>query len=32
VLDGWRYFHPDARWAAWASRGVKAGMLLLLLR
>lgn len=23
VLDGYRYFHPDARWATWASRGAK---------
>lgn len=23
VLDGYRYFHPDARWAVWASRGAK---------
>lgn len=29
VLDAWRYYHPDARWAAWASRGVKVGMVLL---
>ena len=21
----WRYFHPDARWAVWASRAVKVG-------
>lgn len=32
ALDAWRYFHPEARWAAWTSRGVKAGMLLLLIR
>jgi hypothetical protein len=32
ALDAWRYFHPDATWAAWISRGVKAGMVLLLLR
>jgi hypothetical protein len=31
-LDGWRYFHPDARWATWVSRGVKIGMVLLVLR
>jgi hypothetical protein len=31
VLDGWRYFHPDARWAAWASRVAKtAGALLVI--
>ena len=23
LLDTYRYFHPDARWAAWSSRGVK---------
>jgi hypothetical protein len=23
ALDGYRYLHPDARWAAWASRGAK---------
>ena len=32
ALDAWRYFHPDAKWAAWTSRGVKIGMVLLLLR
>jgi hypothetical protein len=32
VLDGWRYFHPDARWAAWASRGVKVGMVVMVVR
>jgi hypothetical protein len=32
VLDAWRYFDPDAKWPVWASRGVKAGMFLLLLR
>jgi uncharacterized membrane protein len=25
LLDTFRYFHPDARWAAWTSRGVKMG-------
>jgi hypothetical protein len=29
VLDAIRYFHPDAKWAAWGSRGVKVGMVLL---
>ncbi len=24
VLDTYRYFHPEAAWAAWTSRGVKA--------
>jgi hypothetical protein len=32
VLDGWRYFRPEAKWAPWASRAAKAGMLVLLLR
>jgi hypothetical protein len=32
VLDTVRYFRPDAHWAAWSSRGVKAGMVLLVLR
>jgi hypothetical protein len=32
VLDAWRYFHPDARWAAWASRGVKVGMVVMVVR
>lgn len=32
VLDGWRYFDPGADWAAWISRGVKAAMVLLVLR
>jgi hypothetical protein len=32
VLDAFRYFRPDAKWAAWSSRGVKAGMVLLVIR
>lgn len=32
VLDAWRYFHPHARWAAWASRGVKVGMVVMVAR
>jgi hypothetical protein len=32
ALDAWRYAHPDATWAVWASRGAKAGLLLLFLR
>ena len=32
ALDTWRYFHPEARWAAWASRGAKVGMMLLIFR
>jgi hypothetical protein len=30
VLDAIRYVHPDAKWAAWGSRGVKVGMVLLI--
>jgi hypothetical protein len=26
VLDGWRYWHPQARWARWASRVSKIGL------
>jgi hypothetical protein len=32
VLDAWRYFHPESRWAAWTSRGAKAALLLLVIR
>ena len=32
VLDAWRYFHPEAAWAKWVSRGVKVGMMLLVIR
>jgi hypothetical protein len=32
VLDGWRYFNPEARWPVWASRAAKVGVVLLLLR
>ena len=32
LLDTWRYFHPDAKWAAWASRGVKIGMVVMVVR
>ncbi len=32
VLDAWRYFHPDSRWARWLSRGVKVGSVLLVIR
>jgi hypothetical protein len=32
VLDAIRYYHPDAKWAAWSSRGVKVGMVLLVFR
>ena len=26
ALDAWRYYHPHSRWAKWVSRGVKIGM------
>ena len=32
VLDSYRYFHPEARWAKWASRGVKIGLVLLVFK
>ena len=32
LLDGWRYYHPDAKWAAWSSRGVKIGMVVMVVR
>jgi len=32
VLDAVRYIKPDARWAAWSSRGVKIGLVLLVLK
>lgn len=32
ALDAWRYFHPDAAWAKWLSRGVKVGGVLLVVR
>jgi hypothetical protein len=32
VLDAWRYFHQDSKWAAWSSRGVKIGMVVLVAR
>ena len=32
VLDAWRYRHPDAKWAAWTSRGVKIGMVVMVVR
>jgi len=31
-LDTYRYYHPEARWAAWASRAAKVGLVLLVLR
>jgi hypothetical protein len=32
LLDVYRYFHPGASWATWSSRGVKAGMVLLVIK
>jgi hypothetical protein len=32
VLDAYRYFHPEARWAAWASRIAKAGSVVLVVK
>jgi hypothetical protein len=32
LLDTYRYFHPEARWAAWTSRGVKMGSVALVLK
>jgi hypothetical protein len=32
ILDTYRYFNPDARWAAWASRGAKMGSVGLILK
>jgi hypothetical protein len=32
ALDAWRYFNPDARWAVWASRALKAGGVLLVVK
>jgi hypothetical protein len=32
VLDSWRYFRPEAKWAVWASRAAKVGMVLLVFK
>ena len=32
VLDGVRYFRPNAHWAKWASRAAKAGSVLLIVK
>jgi hypothetical protein len=32
LIDGYRYFHPDSRWARWASRFAKTGTVFLLFR
>lgn len=32
LLDAFRYYHPDARWATWGSRAAKAGSAVLIAR
>ena len=32
VLDAWRYFEPEARWARWMARGAKVGIVLVTIR
>ena len=32
LLDAYRYFRPDARWAVWASRIAKVGSVLLIVK
>jgi len=32
LLDVYRYFNPDARWATWTSRGVKMGSVALVVK
>ncbi len=32
LLDAWRYYHPNAKWAVWTSRGVKIGMVVMVVR
>jgi len=32
ILDAYRYFNPDARWASWASRSAKLGSVVLVVR
>ena len=32
LLDAYRYFHPEARWASWASRSAKMGSVALVLK
>jgi hypothetical protein len=32
ILDTYRYFNPDARWAAWASRASKMGTVLIVIK
>ncbi len=32
ILDAYRYFRPDSRWARWSSRAVKVGTVLLVIK
>jgi hypothetical protein len=32
VFDAWRYYRPDIAWIKWASRAVKTGMVMLIVR
>jgi hypothetical protein len=32
LLDAYRYFRPDARWAKWGSRSAKVGSVVLVLK
>jgi len=32
ILDAVRYYHPEARWAAWGSRAAKVGGVVLILK
>ena len=32
AFDAWRYFHPEARWAIWASRAAKVATVVLVLK
>ena len=32
LLDGYRYFNPESRWAVWASRAAKAASVALVLK
>jgi hypothetical protein len=31
-LDGYRYFHPESKWAAWTSRAAKVALVVLLVK
>ena len=32
ILEAYRYYHPDSRWAKWATRALAAGSVLILVR